>query len=155
MTTSPLVIAGLAAAALVLLQRRAGAAAAPASADASRKYRLPLAQPQQANRSGGYDNPQSVAEMLARTVNAGIYGFVSPRPKDIAAGTVEARDAIRVAEAKDGYYGWSGATVTTTSADGVSWGDPYHSGELADSVLAGPVYEIGQDTNRYPWTDGW
>lgn len=156
MKPSPLILAGLAVGAVLLMQRRA-VAAAPASASASLRNRAPVARPPQAGPSMVYATGQTMAELLAREVNTWVKGINAPPPRDAVGtvGSVEARDALRRSESP-GYYGWSGATITPVDPAVNASGDPYFGGNLVDeSAIGGPVYDVGAQSNRWAWAEDW
>ena len=140
---------------LFMSQRRP----APATAQASQASRRRLPARQTIDRTQTYANPQTMGELLARTVVGAVNGFLPRLPSTAAAsvGTVEARDAIRQSEAP-GYYGWSGPTITAVDPGITAQygdGDPYWGG-MVDSIPAGPVYDVSTDIAEYAWTgDAW
>lgn len=158
---SPLILASVAAVGLLLYTRSSKAAASTRTAD-----RLPVTNPGRLDRTATYANPQNMAELLARSVNTA-FGIFSPLPKTVSAqvGTAEQRAAIRASEAP-GYYGWQGPTISSVQPDihAQYSGDAYWSGDLADAVPVGKVYDVGTDLVVEPWTvkatadnwlDGW
>lgn len=138
--------------AMWFMSRRA--AAAPAGSAASlAPLRRQITPAGRIDRTQTYANPQTMGELLARSVNRA-FGVFAPMPDTATAqvGSAEARDALRRSEAP-GYYGWTGPveSVVDPGALAMYSGDPYHGGDLVDSIPAAPVYDVSTDVDLNPW----
>ena len=154
---TPFLLAGVVMVGAFLYMRRVRAAA-PATAAATLALRKRASASGRTQPSQLYANGQTMAELLARSVNTafGIWGPV-PQSAAVSIGTAEARAAARAAE-HPGYYGWSGPTASLINPEISAYGasDPYWAGDLQDGVIGGPVYDVGRDLSEYSWAgDSW
>ena len=146
MDSKPLLIVAAAGLALWWISNRRQAPAASAAPGA----RKPITDPGRTTLTTTYANPQTMAELLARTVTQTLTGVLPSLPQIAAAsagqgiGTADARSALRASDAT--YYGWTGPVVSAADPAALAAysGDPYHGGDMVDSTPAGPVYDPSQ-----------
>lgn len=148
-----LVLLAVAGAAVYLLASRQAKAQPPrGSAAATMSDRKTITPTGRSSPGLVYANPQNQGELLARAVNTafGIFSSV-PKTATAQASNTAARDAIRASEGP-GYYGWSGPTISAYDPGiNASFNVPFGWLSEADSVIGGPVYNVGQDLDVEPW----